>query len=181
MLEVALRLPHPGDQAVLADLFADPATRVWNTGPEPGEVASWITDNAAYGVDFRTWVVAAVSDDRAVGTASLFSIDRGQGTALVGYRTVPSERGRGAASAALRTVAREAFDELGLYRLQLYHAVANPASCAVARAAGFVLEGTLRESYRYGDGRRYDEHLHALLRTDAPAAATAAQQETEGS
>jgi RimJ/RimL family protein N-acetyltransferase len=171
MRDVALRLPRPGDQAALADLFGDPVTRFWNPGPEPGEVAAWIAGNAAFGADFRTWVVAAVEDDRAVGTASLFSIDRGQGTALVGYRTVPAERGRGVASAALQTVARAAFDELDLHRLQLYHAAANLASCAVARAAGFVVEGTLRESYRYGDGRRYDEHLHARLRTDTLPAA----------
>jgi RimJ/RimL family protein N-acetyltransferase len=165
MLEVVLRLPHPGDRAALADLFGDPVTRVWNAGPGPAEVASWIADNAAFGTHFRTWIVAA-DDGRAVGTVSLFSIDRAQGTALVGYRTVPAERGRGVATAALRAVAREAFDGLGLHRIQLYHAVANPASCAVARAAGFTLEGTLRESYLYGDSLRHDEHLHARLRTD---------------
>ena len=42
-----------------------------------------------------------------------------------------------------------------------YHAVANPASCKVALRAGFPLEGLLRQSFVYGDGQRYDEHLHA--------------------
>lgn len=167
MIEIALRLPNAGDRSALADVFADPLTRIWNAGPDPGDVASWIDDNAAFGADFRTWVVAAAQDGRPLGTVSLFSIDLGQGTALVGYRTVPAERGRGVATAALRTVAGEAFDVLGLHRLQLYHAVANPASCAVARAASFALEGTLREAYRYGDGVRYDDHLHARLRTDS--------------
>ncbi len=59
-----------------------------------------------------------------------------------------------------------AFDELGLHRVYLYHAVENPGSCGVARAAGFVQEGTLRQSYRYADGAYHDEHLHALLSTD---------------
>jgi RimJ/RimL family protein N-acetyltransferase len=44
--------------------------------------------------------------------------------------------------------------------------VENAASCGVARKAGFLLEGTLRESYRYADGRFHDEHLHARLATD---------------
>jgi RimJ/RimL family protein N-acetyltransferase len=61
---------------------------------------------------------------------------------------------------------RFAFDELGLHRVYLYHAVENPGSCGVARAAGFVQEGTLRQSYRYADGAYHDEHLHALLSTD---------------
>ncbi|MEK8106761.1 GNAT family protein [Micromonospora sp. M12] len=59
-----------------------------------------------------------------------------------------------------------AFADLGLHRVELCHAVANPASCRVADRAGYPAEGTLRESYRYGDGRRYDEHLHARLATD---------------
>ena len=32
--------------------------------------------------------------------------------------------------------------------------------------AGFRLKGTLRESYRYGDGQVHDEHLHARLADD---------------
>ena len=36
----------------------------------------------------------------------------------------------------------------------------------VGEAAGFVQEGTLRQSYRYADGAYHDEHLHALLSTD---------------
>jgi hypothetical protein len=36
----------------------------------------------------------------------------------------------------------------------------------VALKAGYPVEGTLRQSYIYGDGRRYDEHLHARLASD---------------
>lgn len=41
-----------------------------------------------------------------------------------------------------------------------------PASPVRVRGDGFLLEGTLRESYRYADGRFHDEHLHARLATD---------------
>jgi len=44
--------------------------------------------------------------------------------------------------------------------------VENGGSCAVALAAGFRHEGTLRESYRYADGVHHDEHLHGLLARD---------------
>jgi hypothetical protein len=46
----------------------------------------------------------------------------------------------------------------------------NSGLCAVARAAGFVHEGTLRESFRYADGIYHDEHVHGLLAADATAA-----------
>jgi RimJ/RimL family protein N-acetyltransferase len=70
------------------------------------------------------------------------------------------------ASCAVRAAATYGFGQLVLRRLHLFHAVENAASCGVARKAGFLLEGTLRESYRYADGRFHDEHLHARLATD---------------
>lgn len=41
----------------------------------------------------------------------------------------------------------------------------NPASCGVARGAGFVVEGLERAKLEY-DGERFDVELHARLRTD---------------
>mgnify|MGYP006320738725 FL=1 len=40
----------------------------------------------------------------------------------------------------------------------------------MATAAGFVHEGTLRQSYRYPDGRYHDEHLHGILASDLTGA-----------
>ncbi|MDZ5446596.1 GNAT family protein [Micromonospora sp. 4G57] len=68
----------------------------------------------------------------------------------------------GIASAAVTALTTWAFAQLRLHRVELCHAVAN----RVAAGAGYPAEGILRESYRYGDGRRYDEHPHARLATD---------------
>jgi len=81
----------------------------------------------------------------------------------------PWARGQGIATLAVRTVADWAFGFLGLTRLQLIHAVENPASCRIAEKAGFLLEGTMRSSYRYGDGKLHDEHIHGRLATDPVA------------
>ena len=63
-------------------------------------------------------------------------------------------------------VTRWAFTERGLMRVQLEHAVPNLASCRVAEAAGFVLEGTARSAYAApGDGRE-DCHIHGRLAAD---------------
>ena len=58
-----------------------------------------------------------------------------------------------------------AFDSLGLFRVQLVHAVGNAASCRVVDKAGYRLEGTLRLS-DVVEGTRHDQHLHARLTTD---------------
>jgi RimJ/RimL family protein N-acetyltransferase len=63
-------------------------------------------------------------------------------------------------------VTRWAFGSRGLMRVQLEHAVPNPASCRVAVAAGFVLEGTARSAYAVPGGGREDCHIHGRLPSD---------------
>lgn len=42
--------------------------------------------------------------------------------------------------------------DAGFHRLFLHHSTANPASCGVARKAGFALEGTKRSALLHSDG-----------------------------
>ncbi|MCA1823376.1 MAG: GNAT family N-acetyltransferase [Frankia sp.] len=104
--------------------------------------------------------------ERLLANVSLHHIHRDQLTADIGYRTAPWARGRGIATAGVDAVTEWVLRSLGLVRVQLFHAVDNPASCRVAEKAGFPLEGTLRSATRYGDGRRYDDHVHARLAAD---------------
>ncbi|MCA1781336.1 MAG: GNAT family N-acetyltransferase [Intrasporangiaceae bacterium] len=90
-------------------------------------------------------------------------MDPDQADAEIGYWVAPWARRMGYATRAVTSASRFAFGRLGLHRLYLFHAVENPGSCSVARAAGFVHEGTMRQSYRYADGEYHDEHLHGLL------------------
>ena len=52
-----------------------------------------------------------------------------------------------------------------MFRLELGHRVNNPASCQVAIAAGFAVEGVERAKLRYGQ-KRFDVETHARLATD---------------
>lgn len=150
----------------------DPDIRMWNA-------LSIVTDEAGALVWCRrwsdwkggtspTWGVFAATEDRMLGTISLSDIDTRHSSAEIGYRVAPWARGRGVGTAALRSVTDWAFGTLGLTRLQLMHGLENQASCRVAEKGGFALEGTLRSSYRYGDGKLHDEHLHARLASDSP-------------
>lgn len=104
-------------------------------------------------------------DGAAVGNIGVSSIDRAHDTAWTYYWLTASSRGRGLTTRALATAAAWAFDDLGLFRLELGHRVNNPASCRVATAAGFVPEGIERAKLRYGE-ERFDVETHARLRTD---------------
>lgn len=88
------------------------------------------------------------------------------GDVEVGYWVLPDHRGRAVATRAAVAAAHFGHDVLGLPRIGLIHAVANPASCRIAAAAGFALEGTARQEFEHPDGRRYDYHHHARLSGD---------------
>lgn len=74
-------------------------------------------------------------------------------------------RGRGWVKRAAATVADWALSQGGLFRLELGHRVNNPGSGAVARAAGFVKEGTERAKFLV-NGERIDVDIYSRLRTD---------------
>ncbi|CAO0834815.1 Acetyltransferase OS=Streptomyces microflavus OX=1919 GN=Smic_56560 PE=4 SV=1 [Streptomyces microflavus] len=93
------------------------------------------------------------------------AVNRIHDTGWISYWTTGTARGRGVATAGVRALARWAFGELGLYRLELGHRTDNPASCRVAERSGFALEGVERGRLRYG-GVRYDLERHARLADD---------------
>jgi RimJ/RimL family protein N-acetyltransferase len=114
--------------------------------------------------DHASWVL--VDGAGLLGSISVHRIDRDQEDGEIGYWIAPAARGRGLAPRAAEAASRWAFADLGLHRIQLFHAVANVASARVAEKAGFTCEGRLRQSHRYGDGLRHDELLWARLATD---------------
>ncbi|MFF8959641.1 GNAT family N-acetyltransferase [Streptomyces sp. NPDC014894] len=153
--------------AVLA-AFADPLTRGQSRDPvdSPAAAGRWIADRGAEWASGAAFAFAvADGDDTVLGQMSVGAVDRCHGTGWVSYWTVPGARGRGVASRGAHALARWAFDDADLFRLELGHRVNNPASCAVARAAGFAVEGRERRKSAY-DGVRHDVELHARLATD---------------
>jgi RimJ/RimL family protein N-acetyltransferase len=88
------------------------------------------------------------------------------------YWTHPHVRNRGLCSAAAATVANWALSSReraggGFERLELGHRANNPASGAVARAAGFVREGTERRKLLI-NGERINVHTYGRLPSDPP-------------
>ncbi|MEV1290228.1 GNAT family protein [Micromonospora sp. NPDC049679] len=170
--ELLLRPWRPADAPEVLRALRDSAIAQWNPGPvgvdpDLDTARTWVARRADWSDgDHASLAVADPGTGTLLGSISLHAISPGSGNASIGYWTLPAARGRGVASGALALLTRWAFDTLGLHRIELCHAAVNAASCRVAQKAGYPLEGTLRESYRYGDGRRYDEHIHGRLASD---------------
>lgn len=151
------------------DALQDPEIRLWNGSGSASrdDASNMLRARQDWGNrDHASWAIAHPVTRKLLGSLSLYKIDHGQGTAEIGYWTVPAARGRGAATTAVDAGCRWAFGALGLERVELCHAVENTASARVAEKAGFVLGGRRRRTYRYGDGIRHDELCWSRLRDD---------------
>lgn len=175
-------LLRPWDLADVDAVWAalqDPEVRRWNsTGSTTREDAAvFVARRRDWSAgDHASWAVVEDASAVLLGSVSVHSIDAAHANAQIGYWTVPAARGRGVASAAVATACAWAFDSLAVDRIELCHAVGNPASGRVAEKAGFAFEGRLRRSFRYGDGVKHDELLWARLADDpAPAPADGAR------
>ena len=170
--DLVIRPPVPEDAPQAFELLTDPDVIRFNpTRPCPDlETAlEWCRDGADWSDgSHATWHAVDRETLLMVGNVSLFAIDLGDRVAKIGYRVLPSARGRGVARQMVDAVTRWAFEERELMRVQLEHALGNPASCRVAEAAGFRLEGTARSAYALPEGGREDCHIHGRLPTDPP-------------
>lgn len=169
---VVLRRPREGDAAQILSLAVDPDVGLWNPVANVSDLAAaldWCRSSADWSTGaFATWVAADDRDGAVLGTCSLFDVDVEALTGHIGYRVTAPARGQGVARVALAAVTRWSFAEFGLVRIELAHSVGNDASCRVALATGFALEGTLRSAHKDGSGIRRDEHIHGRL-VDDPA------------
>ena len=142
-----------------------------------GKWMSWA--HAAYGLrDADEWI-ARCAAARRDGVSHEFGIFRIDGQALVGaaglnqfnpvnafcnlgYWVRQSAQGQGAGLAAVHLLARHAFEELGLQRVEIVVADGNAASLGLARKAGALHECLARNRLQL-HGRAVAAHVLSLV------------------
>jgi RimJ/RimL family protein N-acetyltransferase len=156
---VVLRVPDDGDASWITEAYNDPDIAQFIVGMPPPRRWAPATD-----VEF---VIADAARAEPLGLVSLRIAEGDPGLAAVGYWLRPEARGRGAATVAVQLIARWAFNELGVQRLELTTAPENVASQRVAERAGFTREGVLRglSAATKNNGRR-DSVMYSLLPAD---------------
>ncbi len=102
---------------------------------------------------------------RRVGHVALFGTDWTAMTTEIHYWTAPWARGRGYATEAAAAIARWALTEHHFTRVALAAVTSNLASRKVAEAAGFRLEGVLRNAALTQAGRQ-DLSVYSLIPAD---------------
>lgn len=110
-------------------------------------------------------VIEAVTGELA---GSIGADEMSGGVAHVGYWTAPAARGRGLTSDVLRTLPGWFLTECRAARVELIVESQNVGSIQVAAAAGFTLEGLLRQRFLLR-GRRTDLAMYSILPSDSTA------------
>ncbi|MFJ4695025.1 GNAT family N-acetyltransferase [Streptomyces sp. NPDC088766] len=165
---LVLRPVGPRDTDAVHAAAQDPDIQRWTTIPSPylAEHARGFTEQLApEGWANRSVFTFGVflPDDSLTGLLSLTM--RSLDTAEIGFWTTREHRGHGYTTEATVTACRWAFTHLAVDRVEWRAEVGNTASLAVARNAGFTLEGTLRSAIN-NKGVRRDCWVASLLPSD---------------
>jgi [ribosomal protein S5]-alanine N-acetyltransferase len=118
-----------------------------------------------YAEESLSLILVGRKSGRILGGVSLFGFDWDRSKAEVGYWITPSEWGKGYAPEAVHRIARAAFRELKIHRLQAGTFEFNSASGRVLQKVGFVREGVARSDVRKGR-RWHNTVVYSLLLCD---------------
>jgi RimJ/RimL family protein N-acetyltransferase len=112
------------------------------------------------------YAIADPATDRLLGGIGINQVQPTRSQGEIGYWVAPWARGRGVATAAVRTLSEHAF-RTGTARLELLTHWENPVSQRVALAAGYRREGVRRGALPNRDGG-YDDLLAFARVADDP-------------
>jgi RimJ/RimL family protein N-acetyltransferase len=166
---LALRVPGPSDATAVYAACQDPDIQRWVPIPSPyGEQHAKVFVETVIPDGWRrdtvyTFGVFPLSGGPLLGAVNVHV--RPFATWEVGYWTVKEHRGLGYATEAVLALARWAFTEHAVARLEWRAEAGNAASRAVAERIGFVFEGTLRGAVTTR-GTQRDLWIGGLLPSD---------------
>ncbi|MFJ3673436.1 GNAT family N-acetyltransferase [Streptomyces sp. NPDC090106] len=171
-----LRTVGPQDTDTVYEAAQDPDILRWTSIPSPylrehaeGFTGQLVPGGWANGSMF-TWGLFLPEGEALAGMLGLTM--RSPSEAEIGYWCAKEHRGNGYVTEAVLAVARWAFVQLSLDRVEWRAEVGNRASRAVAERAGFTVEGVLRSALVH-QGVRRDCWVGSLLPSDLGLPSTA--------
>ena len=139
--------------------------RPWSFPPTQPEEFRALVERASAD-DFELFLLCRRSDGAILGFFNLSQIFRGPFmNAYLGYAVGEPHAGDGYMSEGIELVLKHAFGTLGLHRLEANIQPGNERSIALAKRAGFRLEG-FSPRYLRIDGRWRDHERWAILAED---------------
>ena len=167
---VRLRHIENADIDSLYDIFSDAEAMRFFGSPPFAERADAVNYLADINENFQKktlfqWGIALNSDNKIIGTSTIFSVDERNRRAEIGYALNREFWGKGYITEALNSLFRFAFEELKLHRIEADVDPRNNASIKILEKFGFQKEGYLRERWIV-QGEMQDAFFYGLLKSD---------------
>ena len=162
-----IRRGRPGDADEFTELMraSRELHQPWSFPPTRKEEFVALVERARAD-DFELILLMRREDSRLIGFFNLSQIFRGPFlNAYLGYAVGAPYAGAGYMTEGIELVLRHSFGSLGLHRLEANIQPGNTRSIALARRAGFRLEG-FSPRYLKIDGRWRDHERWAILAED---------------
>lgn len=152
------------------EIYSNPEVmRYWSTPPLPDkEAASKQIAEIQDGFrrrQFLKWGIALRTDDKLIGSVTLFHPDFTHRRVELGYALGRSYWRQGYMQETLRAVLGYAFDALNFHRIEADVDPRNGSSVRTLERLGFQREGYLRERWQV-NGEIQDAYFYGLLHPD---------------
>lgn len=153
---LTIRAPRPGDgvamnQAIIESLEELRPWLPWAVdAPSISDNEEFVRNAAVNWLARRDFVLSLWRKDTGeyIGGSGMHHVDWEVPSVEIGYWLRTSQVGHGFITEAVNAITAFAFDTLGVHRVEIHCDERNTRSAAVARRAGFALEGILRNHRR---------------------------------
>jgi ribosomal-protein-alanine N-acetyltransferase len=150
--------------AIQTDWEVTRMLRMASFPPDRQEIERWFADHRREWLAGEAYRFAVLLEGRMVGVVDVDTIADREGS--LGYWLDRAAWGRGYAFEAAHAVTRFAFEDVGLSRLEAWHAYDNPASAGVLTRLGF---GPLDTVQRFSRPRGENIMQHRYVLTSVHA------------
>lgn len=150
--------------------YSDPEVTMWLQNNVHTDISqtkdylSWFITSYEK-ADFYRWAITLKTDNKAIGSIGFTINSERDSVADLSYSLGKAFWNQGIVTEALEAVIKYALVDVGVNRLEAFHATANPASGKVMSKAGMKYEGHSRQKYKSHRGFE-DCDLYAILRED---------------
>lgn len=164
---IRVRQLGAADVPALFALYSDARVmRFWSHAPFRSiDQAEWylrdIDAGRIHGSHYQ-WGIALRSDDRVIGTVTLFAFDRARRCAEVAYALACDHWRQGHARDAVRLIIDDAFERMAMGRVEANADARNVPSCSLLRRLGFVQCATSNDAEPNDHVLRFTITRHAL-------------------
>ena len=162
---VNLRVMEKEDLPLLAEWFSNP--EFWGEY-EPLEQSSRTDIEKTFEknpFELKQFIVEKKDGSKIGGICHFYMLHLGMKLLEIGYALVPSERGKGYCTEAVKILVDYLFLLKDTMRIQVHTDARNVASQRVLEKAGFKKEGTMRKG-AFIRGEWTDAYLYSILREE---------------